>query len=77
MTYILTTTNPEEVDPSITSTKWMFRYYHNKSYSEVGKIQLEENVPARYIAVLSTHDKGLALSEVTVYAFSMYSVKNR
>ena len=51
----------------------MFRYYHNAPYGEVGRIQLEEDVPARYVAVLSTHKKGLAMAEVMVYAFSMYS----
>ena len=74
--YILTSINPEGVDPSVNSNKWMFRYYHDKTYGRVGRIQLEENVPARYVAILSAHDKGLALSEVMVYEFSMYSVKH-
>ena len=61
------------MDPSINSNKWMFRFYHDKASGEVGRIQLEENVPARYVAVLSAHGKGLAMAEVMVYAFSMYS----
>ena len=54
----------------------MFRFYHDKPYGEVGRIQLEENVPARYVAILSAHDKGLALAEVMVYTFSMYNIQH-
>ena len=54
----------------------MFRHYHDKPYGEVGRIQLEENVPARYVAILSAHDKGLALAEVMVYTFSMYNIQH-
>ena len=44
----------------------MFRYYHEAPYGDVGDITLENNVPARFVAVYCAYNEGLTLAEVEI-----------
>ena len=68
--YILTSVDPDGVNPSPDSDKWMFRYYHQDPYGSVGNIMLEQGVQSRYVAVFCAHNEGLTLTEVKIYAAS-------
>ena len=63
---ILTSTNRYGHEPSPSSSRWMFRYYHEAPYGDVGDIALENNVPARFVAVYCAYNEGLTLAEVEI-----------
>ncbi|XP_067942844.1 uncharacterized protein [Watersipora subatra] len=68
--YILTSNYSSPSDPDLNSGKWTVRYYHHPPYGAIGNIILEGGVFVRHVAVFSTHNEGVTLAEVKVYAYN-------